>query len=258
MIIAHASDLHVGESADNARHLATLAKIWRGQYDARLIDAVVVTGDLTHNGERAEWDALSRALAPCLGHVPLMLLLGNHDTGALGITYDDTTARMSRREAATLSHPHSRYAHGLRVWWVGEVKVIGLDSQAGNAGEILPPLARGEIGGMQLAALEGELMDEVPTIIALHHHPLWSEWAHVLEDAPALLALIERRPHVTHVLYGHRHHAQIQRVGGVQYVASGKTVDPVGGQLVWREIDTVTGDVREVSAGAGALRQPFA
>ena len=258
MILAHASDPHIGEGADNARHLATLATIWRGQYDARLIDAVVITGDLTHNGERAEWDALSRALAPCLGHVPLLLLLGNHDCGALGITYDADTARMSRREAAALSHPHSRYAHGLRVWWMDGVKVIGLDSQAGNAGEILPPLARGELGAMQIAALEGELADEVPTILALHHHPLWSEWAHKLEDSDQLLALIDRRPHVMHVLYGHRHHAQNQRVGGVQYVASGKTTALVDGRLVWREVDTATGDVREVSAGPGAVRAPFA
>lgn len=257
MILAHASDTHIGESDERARHLATLAKIWRGQYDARLIDAVCVTGDLTHNGAPGEWDALTRALEPCLGHVPLMMLLGNHDTGDLGILYDHATARASRHRAAELSHPHARYAHGLRVWWVDGVKVIGLDSQIGNADDALPPLARGEIGAAQLVALEVELQDEVPTILALHHHPLWSEWAHKLEDADALIALIERRPHVKHVLYGHRHHSQVQDVAGVLFVASGKSTEVIGGQLVWREIDTATGDVREVSAGAGALREPF-
>lgn len=257
MILAHASDLHIGESDERSRHVATLARIWRGQYDAKLIDAVCVTGDLTHNGEAGEWDELTRALEPCLGHVPLMLLLGNHDTGTLGITYDHATARASRHCAAELSHPHARYAHGLRVWWIDGVKVIGLDSQIGNADDVLPPLARGELGPKQLAALEVELADEAPTILALHHHPLWSEWAHKLEDADPLLALIERRTHVKHVLYGHRHHAQIQVVAGVAFVSSGKSTEPVGGRLVWREVDTASSDVRDVSAGEGALREPF-
>lgn len=255
MIIVHWSDLHIGEANSNAARLRGLVRQVVARHDAGEAVAVALSGDLTHNGHGREWRALKLALAPLIARgIPIYGVLGNHDCGPLGIDYDSETADASRRELLKLVTSPTRGARGLLVWDCGAHKVIGLDSQRGQRGEILPSLARGEIGDDQLAALEVELQDEVPTLVILHHHPLWSEWAHALEDAAELLAIIGRRPHVTHVLYGHRHHAQAQRVGTTIYVASGKTTEVKAGELHQRELHLDTGELIDVRYGLYQLQ----
>ena len=108
-----------------------------------------------------------------------------------------------------------------RVWHHAGRRIIGLDSQAGQEGEWLPPLARGELGQRQLMLLEVELQTPAPTTILLHHHPLWHDPAHLLEDAVQLRKLLERRAWVDDVLFGHQHRAGVWEFGGVRYVAQG-------------------------------------
>lgn len=218
MKIAHISDTH----GDGEALKAIVADILARPDLAQL--AVALTGDVTDDGQPAEWRAIQQALAPLVGLVPLWLVPGNHDCGMRGITYDEERAARARTACDMISTtPIIASPTGLRVWRWGVNRVIGLDSQRGQAGELLPPLARGEIGASQIAALEVELADPAPTIILLHHHPLWSEWAHALEDFKVLLALLDRRPQVKAVLYGHRHREDTATRGKTLYLGSGKT-----------------------------------
>lgn len=212
--------------------------------------ALAITGDVTDDGQIGEWRGVQQALAPLVGLVPIWMVPGNHDTGAHGITYDEARASRARIACDMISTtPIIASPTGLRVWRWGVYRVIGLDSQRGQAGELLPPLARGEIGAAQLAALEVELSDPSPTILLLHHHPLWSEWAHELEDSGALLALLDRRPQVKAVLYGHRHREEEAWRGPHRtlYLGSGKTTEVTGGRLVYRLLRPDTLSVSRVT-----------
>lgn len=225
MKIIHISDTHgEGEALK-----ALVGHILAREDLAQL--ALAITGDITDDSQPAEWRTVQQALAPLVGIVPIWMVPGNHDTGMKGITYDEERAARARTACDMISTtPITASPTGLRVWRWGTHRVIGLDSQRGQAGELLPPLARGEIGAAQLAALEAELADPAPTIILLHHHPLWSEWAHALEDSEQLLALLDRRPQVKAVLYGHRHREESATRGKhgahkTLYLGAGKSTE---------------------------------
>lgn len=257
MILAHVSDTHLGERPQNAARLRQLAYHLRARLTSGEEIALALTGDLTHDGQVAEWHALLDALDPVIGHMPIFAVPGNHDVGSLGITYDPQRALQARVGLKDLCEPWARKVGALRVWMWGGCKIIGLDSCVGNADDLLPPLARGEIGAAQLASLESELADAVPTIILLHHHPLWSEWAHALEDADQLLALLDRRAHVTHVLYGHKHREECATRGQqgahkTLYLGAGKATESEDGRLRYRTLDLETGHVQVVTCPAPA------
>lgn len=244
MRLIHWTDTHLGaEGADNAAVLSRCALDVQARALGGEALAVVLTGDITDDGQAWQWRQVHTALAPLVGLVPVYAVVGNHDTGMRGVTYDEARAERSADALTLLCPTPLRRADGLKVWRVGGYKLIGLDSCTGNADDLLPPLARGEIGREQLLALEVELADVVPTIIVLHHHPLWSDWAHALEDSVALLHLLDRRDHVEFVLYGHRHLEGHRLRAGTDYLAGGKTTDAVKGKIHWREIDLETGQI---------------
>jgi 3',5'-cyclic AMP phosphodiesterase CpdA len=253
VIIAHLSDTHLGERPQNAARLHQLARHIRARHDAGEQIACALTGDLTHDSQPSEWEALHKALEPLAGHVPLWLVPGNHDVGRLGITYDRVRADRVRAEIGVVADTTLRAARGMLVWQWGGAKIIGLDSTRGQEGELLPPLARGEIGLAQLAALEVELQEDVPTVVLLHHHPRWRDPGHVLEDASALLELLDRRAHVRAVLYGHRHVESLAQRGALgghrtSYLGAGKATDlTAAGRLSYRTIEMETGRVQVVT-----------
>lgn len=238
MKIIHLSDTH-GEEAAIRRLVAHILS--RPDLAAC---AVAITGDITDDSKPSEWRAVQTALASLVGLVPIWAVPGNHDCGAMGITYDPERAERARRICDMISTtPIVTSPSGLRVWRWGTWRVVGLDSQAGNAGELLPPLARGEIGRAQLAALEVELQDPAPTVVLLHHHPRWDEAFHVLEDAGELTRLIARRPNVRAVLFGHQHvEALWGKEGGSSrlWVSAGKSTEERGGRLRYRVLDLET------------------
>lgn len=248
MIIAHLSDPHMGERGINEARLHQIAKHIRARHDAGEEIACALTGDCAHDGQLAEWVDLQAALEPLRGHVPLWIVPGNHDVAHLGIVWDHTRAERAGLEISALADAPLRELRGLRVWGWGEYKIIGLDSTRGRA-----VLARGEIGAEQLAALEVELADEQPTVILLHHHPRWRDRGHVLEDASALLASLQRRPHVKAVLYGHQHlEATWGSEGARRWLCAGKATDlDADGRLRYRTIDPLSGRVQVVTCPAG-------
>lgn len=243
MRIVHLSDTHL---RGDARRLIQITRQLRARQDAGADLALAITGDVTENGELAEWVDLQAALQPVYGRMPIWIVEGNHDVGARGIHWSAERAARARLEIGTWADPTVHEARGLRVWQRGKLKVVGLDSTIGR--ELL---ARGEIGAAQLAALEVELMDQVDTVILLHHHPLWQDPLHALKDDAALLALLDRRPQVRTVLFGHQHvEAQWMR-GRTLYASSRKVTDlDSEGRLAWRELDCSTWTMQRVTCPA--------
>lgn len=67
MILAHVSDTHLGERPQNAARLRQLAHHLRARLTSGEEIALALTGDLTHDGQVAEWHALLDALDPVIG-----------------------------------------------------------------------------------------------------------------------------------------------------------------------------------------------
>jgi 3',5'-cyclic-AMP phosphodiesterase len=153
-------------------------------------DAVLITGDLTNDGDAAIWAALTRALARL--DAPLYPLPGNHDDRDL--------------MRAAFAHLELFPAQGPLCFAVdlGTVRLIGLDS-------LIPGDPAGLLGAEQLAWLDARLAEapQTPALVALHHPPFPTGIEHMdgmmLTDGAALAAVIGRHPQVERVLCGHVH-----------------------------------------------------
>jgi len=162
--------------------------------------AVLITGDLTNDGDAPVWAELMRRLgrlrAPVLLAVP-----GNHDDREL-----------MRAALAPLGYLPAdgplRFAVEL-----GPLHLIGLDS-------LIPGQPGGRLGPDQLAWLDEQLgrAPERPTLVALHHPPFRTGIDHMdammLEDGQALAAVVGRHSQVLRVLCGHVHRSIQCRFAG--------------------------------------------
>ena len=86
----------------------------------------------------------------------------------------------------------------------------------------MPSLARGELGNLQLARLKAQGSNS-SDILLLHHHPLWHDALHLLEDAAVLNPLILGMRFKL-VLFGHQHVYFRRKVSETWYVGAGSTV----------------------------------
>ncbi|WP_223644889.1 metallophosphoesterase [Corallococcus sp. EGB] len=73
--LAHLSDLHLDMSRESDASASSLVKALAAQE----VDHVVVTGDLTHRGSRAEFQRFREHFAPWLETGRLTFIPGNHD-----------------------------------------------------------------------------------------------------------------------------------------------------------------------------------
>jgi 3',5'-cyclic AMP phosphodiesterase CpdA len=160
-------------------------------------DAVLITGDLTSDGDAAVWAELMGLLGRL--RAPIFAIPGNHDDREL------------MRKAFAGLFPAAgplRFAVDL-----GPLRLIGLDSLI--AGE-----PAGRLGPDQLAWLDEQLASapERPSLVALHHPPFRCGIDHMdammLEDGEALAAVVGRHPHIARVLCGHVHRSIQCRFAG--------------------------------------------
>jgi 3',5'-cyclic-AMP phosphodiesterase len=170
-------------------------------------DAVLITGDLTNDGDAAVWADLMAMLGRLAA--PLYPLPGNHDDREL--------------MRAAFAHLELFPAQGPLCFDValGPVRLIGLDS-------LIPGDPAGRLGPEQLAWLDARLGEapEEPTLVALHHPPFRTGIDHMdammLEDGDALAAVIDRHRQVERVLCGHVHRAvQCWFAGTIAQIAPG-------------------------------------
>lgn len=195
--LAHVSDLHLGRDARTAAAARRLA----GALVAAEVDAVLVTGDLTHRGRLAELAAFERAFAPLLDAGRVVVVPGNHDRAG-----DDVGAGLmvgARVGVADLPGVH----------------VVRVDSTAPHNRSLAA--AHGLLSDRDLSDLDAALDEASPgvlTVVMLHHHVLplpaedlvealsaWLGWpnAEELETGTELLARARGRCDL--VLHGHRH-----------------------------------------------------
>jgi len=163
MELVHLTDLHFG-CEDNAA-LAATAKYVRG----RAVDAIIVTGDVSKDGKRAELDAACAWMRE-LG-APVMLTPGNHD-----VPYYDLWGRVF--------YPWERIrraGHGLRTqaWHTPQRSIVPVNTA--RAWQFRLNWAQGEISRGQTAIAAAELQRAAPGAlrIVISHHPL-----HWPNDAP--------------------------------------------------------------------------
>jgi 3',5'-cyclic AMP phosphodiesterase CpdA len=200
VLLAQVSDLHIGageNGADPVAHLRAVIAAIRSLPNQP--DAVLVSGDLTHDGGPREY-AIARELLEGLG-APLHVLSGNHDDrGLLRKAFD---LPGEGEEPVNYSVD------------VGELRLVLFDSN-------VPGQDPGRYDPEQLRWLDAELgaHPERPTMLALHHPPLATgvrEWDGInLEPGqrPLLAEVVARHPQLRAIVGGHLHRIAASSLAG--------------------------------------------
>ena len=201
MKLIHLTDIHLVGAGEllygldpKARLDACIADISRNHGDA---DLAIITGDLTHFGDRAAFQALRASLDALT--VPVQLMVGNHDTnGAFRevfpeVPVDDTGAVQSVRdtEAGRLIFLDTTKG-GTHAGWYDEPRLHWLEARLQEAGDAPiflfmhhPPLLLGvpamdRIGLMQRDLFNDRMTPYLPRIRHLFfghvHRPVSGSW----------------------------------------------------------------------------------
>ncbi len=195
--IAHVSDLHVGR---DPRTSAAVRRLVAALVEAE-IDAVLVTGDLTHRGRAGELAAFEDAFAPLLDAGRVVVVPGNHDRAG-----DDVGAGLMVGARVGVSD-------------LAGVHVVRVDSTAPHNRSLIA--AHGVLSPRDLGDLDAAL-DEAPprtlSVVMLHHHVLplpaedlaerlsgWLGWPNAAELSSGRELLARARGRCDLVLHGHRH-----------------------------------------------------
>jgi 3',5'-cyclic-AMP phosphodiesterase len=208
-LLAQISDLHIGaneKGVDPVSHLEAVVAAVRSLPNE--VDAVLVSGDLTHDGGRPELQ-LARELLERLDS-PLHVLPGNHDDRAL------------LREAF-----HLPGEGGEPVNYsvdVGDLRLVVFDSN-------VPGQDPGRYDAEQLRWLDSELsaQPDHPTLLAMHHPPLVTgvrEWDGInLEPGQRqlLAEVVARHPQLRVIVGGHLHRIAASALAGCPVLSAPST-----------------------------------
>lgn len=155
--------------------------------------ALILMGDLTHNGTAEEYRILRDILAPLT--IPVVHMIGNHD----------------RREAFRNAFPDAPQSAGgyvQKVWDVGQHRIITLDTLDG------PPYPAGHHAGALCAKRMAFLHEALESkakrtaLVCMHHPPFETGITSMdrirLSNGDAVLDLLAKFQNV-HLLCGHIH-----------------------------------------------------
>jgi 3',5'-cyclic AMP phosphodiesterase CpdA len=224
MLIAQISDLHIGFDSPTPAdaNLHRLDQVLR-QLEAMPVapDHLLVSGDLTENGDEPSYRLLGERLAQC--PFPAYLMLGNHDLRA--------GFRRAFADAAD--------AGGFLQYVVEDpsLRLIVLDT-----------LEEGRHGGAfceTRAAWLADRLDEAPgqpTVIALHHPPFDSgiEWMTTDPAEPwvgRLRQALAGRSNIVAMLSGHLHRPVIGSLDGRPAIVAPATAMPLALTLEPMDVD---------------------
>lgn len=204
MIIAQISDTHIlARSSDQAVGLGRAETLRRCVADINRqgVDAVIHTGDTTHNGRAEEYAHLREILAGL--QAPLFPILGNRDR------------RDALRDA--FGHLSCLPGNGDFIHYAVEdypIRLVAMDSV--TEGE-----RKGTFCARRLAWLDEALAREPdkPTILFIHHPPFDIARHYVggyrrPQDAEDLAATVARHPQVRQLFCGHVHCSHRTSWGG--------------------------------------------
>lgn len=214
VLIAQISDIHIGFEPGNPdepnmhRLRAVLERLFDGP---NRIDLLLLTGDLTENGDEASYAAIAAALAsaPC----PVLPIPGNHDT----------------RAALAKAFP-------------GQVPGSGYQNYAAEAGDMrmlmLDTFDPGRHGGAfceeRAAWLSARLAEAPgqPTMIAMHHPPFVSgiDWMDPDPGEPWIArfaAATSGHSQIKAIVCGHLHRSIVTNWQGAPLIACPSTAPSV-------------------------------
>ncbi|HZP85780.1 MAG TPA: phosphodiesterase [Burkholderiales bacterium] len=205
MLLAQISDLHVVPKGELAYGKVDTAAMLRDAIEhlKRLplkVDAVLVTGDLAHNGAPEAYEHLREVLAQL--NCPVLVIPGNHD--------DIGHFRRAFADHAYLPHD------GQFIQFVVDdyaVRIVAIDS-------VVPGRVRGMLCAERLAWLDHTLAERphTPTLVMMHHAPFATGLQHVdlcgMDGIDGLEFVISRHPQVERLVCGHVHRAIQTRFGG--------------------------------------------
>jgi 3',5'-cyclic AMP phosphodiesterase CpdA len=194
MLIAQMTDIHIGfapgEEPEELNHSRFRATLERLQESPNRPDMLVLSGDITDNGDNESFDKTAALLAEC--PFPVWPMVGNHDS----------------REGLLHAFPQVRPAESGFLHYVVEqdgLRIVLLDTfEPGRHGG-----AFCEARQAWLAARLDEAPD-TPTLVFMHHPPVVSgiDW---MDPAPGegwvrrLGAALEGRRQVLAIHCGHLH-----------------------------------------------------
>lgn len=200
VLLAQISDLHIcdeWEGVDPAARVERVVEAVRSLPNP--VDAVLVSGDLTDDGNEQSYRVARRLLGRF--DVPVHVLPGNHDD------------RCRLREAFDL--PGSGVEPINYSVSVGSLRIVVFDS-------VVPGQDPGAYSPEQLAWLDEELGRESgsPTLLALHHPPLptglpsWDAINLPAGEREAMTAVVARHPQLCVIVGGHLHRTAAGALAG--------------------------------------------
>lgn len=204
-LLAQISDLHIGANENGVDPVPRLEAVVEAVRSLpNPVDAVLVSGDLTHDGGQSEFQ-LVRQLLERLG-APLHVMPGNHDDRAL--------VRETFGLPAAGGEPVNYSVD------VGELRLVVFDSN-------VPGQDPGRYDSQQLGWLDSELGREPdrPTLLAMHHPPLATgvrEWDGInLEPGQreALAGVVAKHPQLRAIVGGHLHRIAASSLAGCPVLA---------------------------------------
>jgi 3',5'-cyclic AMP phosphodiesterase CpdA len=203
---AHLSDLHICLRHRSAERVLNLLE----HLESAGVDHLVISGDITHRGRRAELQLFYELFGPYLRQRRLTVVPGNHDRNGDGV--------------AAVLMPGAR----VQVDRAEGLYLVRVDSTAANNHSVID--GRGIITHQDitdiLAALDDAPRHVLPVLI-MHHHPLPLPDDHLHERITSWLGLsytselalgaelLERlRGRCQLILHGHRHRPSEQELFG--------------------------------------------
>ena len=229
-LVAQISDPHIGANWDGEDPLPGLREVVEAV--AALPDppdAVLLSGDLTDNGDAAEYTTVLETLDP-IG-APIHAIPGNHD--------DRAALRTAFALPGTGGDP---------VQWtadLGPLRLVGLDTT-------IPGRDGGALDTTRLGWLDAELAraPDQPTLLAMHHPPIatgvapWDAIGLAPEDRAALAGVLQGHAQVRRVVAGHLHQTLTASIAARPVLTVPSTY--VQGRLNFTasEIDLVPGEPR--------------
>jgi len=178
------------------------------EVQARGVDHLLITGDLTEDGHFEQFEVLAELLAE--SRIPaerITLVPGNHDAYIDGGAFAAAMKGPLQPYAATSS---TGTALCFRDVTIVPVSTAFHQSPLRSAGAIAPP----ELESLADIAKDPRL-DGRPLVFAQHHAPgcLFNpllQWIDGLNEHSVLVDLFNRCPHL-HVMHGHTHH-EVNRI----------------------------------------------
>jgi len=219
--ILHLSDLHVGKSKSESKHLKKIVKKVIDSF-SKVKLSILLTGDIVQDGQKKQYEEATKILKPLFdnNNFNVWPVPGNHNYGWNGIHAQRQRFKYFKKAfygLETVSYPH------VKIDSFGNI-FIGLNSMKAESGYWDGLLADGELGSRQIHDVSGILnsIDELPpserkkkkVVVHLHHHPFiypddsWIEegiekGGHWLKDGEGLMKVIAGRIDI--LLFGHEH-----------------------------------------------------